>query len=291
MKPRRHHFLPQFYQKRWATQGFVSVFRRPYGEVTVHRKPTSAVGFELDLYADRTTPEGIERDEIESRFLNILDSGASRVLRDMEQGQEPPPDKSRRSDWARFIMSLIHRAPSRVDHLFERAAAHRPEILADLRKDFPEFTDKSDDEIFPEREIGKSHLVLLKELMDSSRVGSCLTGMVWTWVDCSDAKYPLVTSDRPLMRSDGLAGEDGFVVLPCGPTALFIAATRKQTIDRWLSLGPTKLVNAVDDAIIRQAEAFVIARDESQSRFVENRLMTGRAEKRDRAGEMTWILR
>ena len=47
-----HHYLPQFYQRRWAGKdGKLTVFSRPHDMVVVKRRSTRATGKKAGLYA------------------------------------------------------------------------------------------------------------------------------------------------------------------------------------------------------------------------------------------------
>ena len=52
--PQKNHYLPVFYQKRWAgTDGRVYSYSRPHKAGIVLRRHPSAVGYETDLYTVR----------------------------------------------------------------------------------------------------------------------------------------------------------------------------------------------------------------------------------------------
>jgi hypothetical protein len=84
--PEKHHYLPIFYQKRWAgADGQVCVYSKPHKEVKALRRHPDRVGFEFDLY----TIPGVEFEaasHLERRFFLQTDNDASQALASFENG-------------------------------------------------------------------------------------------------------------------------------------------------------------------------------------------------------------
>src|SRR6202035_3207809 len=67
------------------------------------------------------------------------------------------------------------------------------------------------------------HLQVLHSLMDSELTGTALNRMIWGTIRIDNARYPLLTSDRPLTMSNGIGGPDGYIVMPISPDRIFVA--------------------------------------------------------------------
>jgi Protein of unknown function (DUF4238) len=112
--------------------------------------------------------------------------------------------------------------------------------------------------------------VLLQSIMDSSQVGNHLNQMRWAILK-PVSSFTFLTSDRPIIMTNGITRPDDHLVLPIGPSRLFVASNSKATVERLLALKSDDLVKAVNNLVVKQARRFVIGIDGSQLRFVENR--------------------
>lgn len=68
--PKRHHYLPEFYQKAWmGDDNKVTVYRRRHGgRLDIQRKAKKSVGWENELYADLSEADPELRQRVESGF-------------------------------------------------------------------------------------------------------------------------------------------------------------------------------------------------------------------------------
>lgn len=120
-EPKKHHFLPVFYLKRWSgADGRLVQFSRPYGPVvkpkTVYPKAT---GFIDRLYAVEGVPDELAQ-EFESAFLSPVDSRAAAALGLMVDEQTAPAMSEKdRYAWGAFINSLLARMPDDIKLLKE----------------------------------------------------------------------------------------------------------------------------------------------------------------------------
>lgn len=287
--PKRHHYLPQFYQRRWATGGSAVVYRRFPSGLSILKKPPSAIGFFEDLYANPTEPDVARRQLLESRVFGRIDNDASVVLRSIENSGKPPHSDQMRSDWARFLMSLYHRSPRKIRRLQDEVRAKRAEIVASIKAQHIEARDMSDDEIFSLPDTDRAYVKLVRDLVHSDRVGSHLVQMRWSILRLPNTSHPLLSSDRPLMQSDGIQFDESFIMLPLGPRAIFLAVNDRRIRDALSDLPIHKLISTVNHMVVSQAEEFVVAFDETQTRFIDNRLMRGKVS-RNPAGDVSWKL-
>ncbi len=108
----KHHYIPVFYLRQWATNGRLIEFSRPYRSV-VKARPTSpeGTGYVRGLNVMKgLPPESAE--QFETVVMRNVDSLAADALRQLLSGDEdlkwaPKP----RSAWTRFLVSLLLRTP------------------------------------------------------------------------------------------------------------------------------------------------------------------------------------
>lgn len=279
--PKRHHYLPEFYQKAWmGDDNKVTVYRRRHGgKLDIQRKARKSIGWERELYSDLSEAEPERRQRVESGFLRRVDSLASDALAEMLSTAAPPSDQARASAWARFLMSLLHRHPARVALLRKAVELDMDETVERVRQQYPELRGENDPETFEEYiAVSRQRLqdgvlaLLLPRIVDSQNVGNALLAMTWGVGTAQRTRFRFVTSDRPLMTSNGLGHRASFLLLPISPQTYFIAARRKETIETFSLSKPDDVIVSVNHALCLQAEEFVISQDEAQARFIDNRL-------------------
>jgi len=123
MGSRKHHYIPQFYLKRWMNAtGRVCEFSRPYTLVVPRMIHPDGTGYESDLYTVKNAPSE-QSHFMEDYFFRTVDQLASDASEIILRGQFPHLDHDKKSAWSRFVMSLIHRNPEKVAWIGERAAS------------------------------------------------------------------------------------------------------------------------------------------------------------------------
>jgi hypothetical protein len=275
--PEKHHYFPIFYQKRWAgADGRVCVYSKPHTELKAIRRHPDRVGFEHDLY----TIPGVEFEtasHLERRFFLQTDNDASQALAGLESNPQAPLDTRLRSGWSRFVLSLIHRGPDEVARFFGQVAEH---VAAAERKFEEEYATRKlpgDPDTFeefklkkPSNPAGRAAAMLIQNVIDSEFVGNHLNRMIWTILSPPSA-YPLLTSDRPVIMTNGLSKPESHLTLPIGPRRLFVASNQQAIVDDIAVRKPDDLVAFANDRLVKQARRFVLGTDDRQLRFVEKR--------------------
>jgi hypothetical protein len=279
--PKKHHYVPEFYLKRWTGEDRkVSDYRRFAGKLVHRRRFPSETGFEIELYSIRSHTDPERRQIIEKRLMSRIDNSASLSLDYMEKSGQPPTDSEHRNAWTRFLLSLIYRSPSQVEKLRQKIAANSNVVLQSLASRYGELRRESDPETFDEylamddgRIEEESLLPLMQKVIGSKLVGTALIRMTWGIIQFNLPKHGFLTCDIPIMLSNGLGHRDSFVMLPISPSRLFIAAARKPVIDSFSSQDAEVLERAINDAVVQQAQQVVISRDNGQRRFIDNRFL------------------
>lgn len=257
--PSDHHFLPQFYLKRWARGGKLYRYVRPREGKPVHQKRVSpaAIGYEKDLYAYSTGDTEAERQRLERDYFQKIDDRAASAFSKIEnlaQGTAPE-----HMGLVQFLLSLLHRSPTRLALLREE--------MTKRMTDAPGFD--------PENPIHQARVRdsvndLLTQLISSQETIPLILGMKVYHVPIR-SKSRLITGDLPLMQSQGLKRADAFLMLPYGPDKLIILAHSADVALAFSTQEPDVLVTALNDAVVRQARQMVISSDEGCRAFVEAR--------------------
>ncbi len=218
--------------------------------------------------------------EVSGRTLRA-DDIASAVLRMFVSGYHEVDD-AQRSAWSRFLMCLLHRHPEAIERLRDRVAQEYPAKLESMRDAYGTLRGSDDPTTFDEFMTGahdaavdRVSIGVLQGIMDSQHDGEVLNRMSWGIIRMSRVGFPLLTSDRPIVMTNGLNKPDSHVIMPISPHYAFIAAASRAMIERIAQVDREgRLAGLLNDRVVRQARRYVWATDDSQLRFVENRLGT-----------------
>jgi Protein of unknown function (DUF4238) len=182
-----------------------------------------------------------------------------------------------RSGWSRFVMSLIHRAPEEIRYFFDEVKKHVQDAERVFEENYATLRLPTDPAAFeefkrnrPTNPAGRAAVVLIQKIIDSDIVGNHLNRMIWTILS-PPSSYPFLTSDRPLIMTNGMINPESHLALPIGPRKLFIASNRNEIVQEIARRKPDDLVSFVNDRIVKQARRFVIGVDDQQLRFVVKR--------------------
>lgn len=257
--PRKHHYLPQFYLERWARDGEVIRYVRPLGNdgpLDCRGKAPKGIAYERDLYQLPDIPDLAESQQIEMRFFQEVDDRAATALQRVDANT--PLSLEDRTALARFMVSLLHRSPSRL-------GAIRRELL-EKREGAP-FRDLEGDEL--DRAVKAMSNRLLENLVGSDYGADLLTRLVPHPIIINGASKALMTSDRPVSVSGQLVSSDAFMILPYGPDRM-IVFTRKADVARsFATQDKNILVKGINGAVVEQAEDIIVAADRDAYRMVD----------------------
>jgi len=163
-------------------------------------------------------------------------------------------------------LGMLFRNPERIAatrrHVEDVALLHyqtgEAEYNLDRGPDDPEFL-----EILV-RQIAFNTVEWTADIMDSVRLGSFINGMRWTVKDISDSGMTFFTSDRQILMTNGLAGEDGHLIMPISPVRAFIACSseaKEQQLHRGFS--SPEFARATNRNILRYAQKFAWHTDDT----------------------------
>jgi hypothetical protein len=274
----KHHYIPVFLFERMgrAERSFVRI-PRPYDVVKPKLVHPDGTGYVRGLY---TVPrnEPIVAEFIEKEFFRITDSKASEVLRMLRTGQPIEWNSDNRSAWSRFIISLMIRNPEYVARMAAEVVGFFDPTSTELNDKYRQIKQPTDPETYEEyialtgHPAGRASAIAMQTIIDSPRMGGHLNQMRWSTVTFKNAKHTLLTSDRPIIMTNGLAMPRDHLAIPIGPLALFVATNTEESDNIIRNMNPRALMEQVNDRVASQAKRFVYGIDDSQRRFVANRL-------------------
>lgn len=281
-EPDKHHYLPVFYLSQWAgSDGKVMRYHRPVAKVVAHPIAPRSTGFERGLYRlDGYAPD--QRNAIEKSFMApVVDDPAAQALRVLIERDHAKMTPEMRRAWTRFIMSLHVRHPARVDQISREASAGLKQSLLANPEEYDAVRSAGDAPTLLEWVEQNAPVVLdnfgkqlLPGIITHAATGDALIKMRWWTVGIDDATPDLLTSDRPLYMSHGVADPACFVALPIAPRFIFCATRDEAAFQRVMARGIVPVVKSLNELLVRQAEQYVYAAHRRHMRFVENRLRT-----------------
>jgi Protein of unknown function (DUF4238) len=208
----------------------------------------------------------------------VTDNGAPRVLQMLKLRKEIEWASDTRSAWSRFIVSLLIRNPECVRRLAADVVGFFDLDNKELNDRYRAIKRPEEPETYAEHiaraghPAGQASAMAMQRIIDSPRMGGHLNKMLWSVVWFESTRRTLLTSDRPIIMTNALVEPGAHLALPIGPRMLFVAATTEQTEHMIKGIGPRRLLEHVNDRVASQAVKYVWGVDDSQLRFVENRL-------------------
>ena len=262
MKFPKHHYIPVFYLKKWrGAKGVLCEFSRPYNHIVPRRGSPDSMGYERGLYKI----EGVKiefENNLEEVFFKPTDDKAAKVLHLILNDEIKILSQKDRYSWSRFILSLLLRTPKFIEQTTQKIDAYVDQLN---HKDLVGKT---------YQEYGLLKAQHVQDIIQSDKVLNLIMSMKWFIVNaikCS-SKIDLLTSDRPIITTNGLGYSYSHLVMPVSPNHLFCAVNeeseRQKLIDVFDKNNIYKLVN---EHVVRQARKYVYGTDDSQQLFVSRR--------------------
>lgn len=280
--PRDHHFIPAFYLKQWAvplSSGKLIEYTRKGGKLIPKPIGPGSTGFERDLYAFPELPPDAAQ-FIEQVFFQYADQKASDALDNHLGIQSLPWTSELVSAWSRFVIAVHLRHPDAMPELRAAAAAIWTASGADCQARYDASRQPTDPPTFDEYLALRDPLAPIKmrvnliiKAFDNDEVGAHINQMKYAVVDVSAAPFRLLTSDRPVEMFK-IKEPNGVLSIPLSPTKVFVAANDEATFDKLRGATPEDLARDINTFVVSRARRFVWAQDESQERFIYNRMST-----------------
>jgi hypothetical protein len=216
---------------------------------------------------------------LEREFFRQVDQFAHNALTLLKDSNIKNLSPEDRSGWTRFVISLVHRHPDKVHALRQHARASMQATVYESergRQLLQEHAHLKNAAEFVAGLIGQSADVtmakLLSTIIDSEKVGNHILQMRWSVLTITNPIHTFLTSDRPVVMTNGINRPDSFIIVPMGPKQTFVAVNTEKMEDYLQSIPVEKFTTSLNDAVSRQACSYVYGADDTQLRFVENRL-------------------
>ncbi len=273
----KHHYIPVFYLKCWCQDGKLAEYSRPHFPVIARSKAPAATGYMVDLNKRPGVPAD-QSHELETGFLKVTDDLAANALKLLRSGSLSLSVEFR-SAWTRFVISLIRRSPEEVERLKVSVKPFATQFATDWQSKYEQLRLPHHPATLSELFSGYQKdywdnvaLDVLMQVIDSKMVGDVINGMCWGICSLEKLPHSILTSGRPVIMTDGLMGESAHIVVPIGPSSIFVAAKNVNVLNQIKNIPAHELCYKINDTVCRQAVQYVYGADERQLRFVENRL-------------------
>jgi hypothetical protein len=279
-KEGKHHYIPTFYLKKWAgADGRICEFSKPYDRVKARRVFPDATAYVHGLNRIPGLPPH-EADFLESYFFKLTDDLAAKALRILLSGARTLNFSPKiKSGWSRFIASLMMRNPEMVERSMLAAKALYEQSRPDLEADYAKHRNPNDPPTYEEyaaqhspNPAGRGGAILLQKIIDNPDLGNHINNMRWTVLKAQSPKFTLLTSDRPVLITNGLAYEHSQLILPISPFHVFFAtntADMERYIERVFAEG--QMIQQVNERVALQARKYVYGLSDQQFNFVAAR--------------------
>jgi hypothetical protein len=279
-EPDKHHYVPIFYLKKWASpDGRIVRYYRPFRDVVADRIAPKNTGYESGLYRLDGYPSE-QANAIEKTFMaQVVDEPAARALQALLAGDLANLAPELRQAWTRFVMSLIARNPTRVGQIsiggvetLRQSLMQSPEEYEAVRgPDDPptllEWVEQNAPALL--ENFGKQ---VLPGVITHKPTGDAIIQMKWSVVRIPADAIDMLTCDRPVYLSHGVMDENCIIALPISPRHIFFA-TRKPSLFDGFTVQKFKAMTAsLNGLLIEQAERYVYGASDRHLRFAENRL-------------------
>lgn len=282
----KHHYIPQFYLEPWVNRDLddkLTEYRRlkfpheQFPRLEIKRRGKMETGWAENLYripgATKETQQNIEK-----IFMGAVDTKAAQA-RDMMLGGVVPVDPELRHGWARFLLSLIIRTPEEVkafkynvrQNLMNPEPEYQARYDAIRKEDWPESLEDYIQQRTPKM-AERTAVFLITSLIQNEKILRTFMGADWWILGTSNLQRKLLTSDHPLIMTNGLGRPDAHFALPISPRKIFIAFMRKEFGDRVRAVPAGRLLRETNDAVIGQGRRSVYAFDEESTREVKRRM-------------------
>lgn len=277
MQPKRHHYIPVFYTKRWAraADGKIVEWSRPHKVIVPRFVHPAGTGY-MDRLYEIADLEPAAAQQVEELFFKPVDSLANDALVLLEGAAGNPVwTRKLRSAWTRFLLSLLLRCPEDIEAIRQYWAVDFKKTTPESEARYTAARSEDDPPTFadylagmPNIETDKSLFRSLVTLIDNQEVGTFIYRMHWRVVDTSAHQEQLLTSDRPVIRTNGIKEPEGHIALPIGPHRLFIAARDPGYADLLAKIPPKDLVRESNKQVVQGAHKYVYSQNEAQAKFI-----------------------
>lgn len=277
----KHHYIPVFYLKQWTNgNGRLCEYSKPYKQVEPRRTSPKGTGYVRGLYRLPNVPDD-KAELVETIYMQVVDDGASaalRILLDDKATIAQTADRMK-TDWARFLHCLILRNPeyiSAMSALLARDVGGYVEAVKDQYVKERKPTDPATFEEYKANFIANPLNTfaprIINRIVDNPNIIRHMRGMKWQVVRFSNSRNLLLTSDRPIIMTNGVGGPKAHLALPISPHQLFIAFNDEEGYRMVRNMPERDLIRASNTKVVEQARKYAYGFSDADLSFVRGRL-------------------
>lgn len=282
-EPKKHHYVPAFYLRGWERPetGKLVEFRKLPRKLGIKEVTAQNTGFQKLLYSYVSDDASGMDHTFESEYLSSLDNDGANALRVINEADLRFTDEVKVT-WSRLMVSLMTRSPEDVnafskglEFIHENPSPMRQRLIASMCQEFDVNTQEAEEAMASLRpqDVSFAAFKALGHLIECSKLIPVLCAMTWQVRDLQDAKYTLLTSDRPVLNNRELAMPSGLLAMPVSPTRLLIMhGSKSPNADHLLYSSGDVVVRKCNQLIVEAARQYVWSTSQDQKRFVGNRI-------------------
>lgn len=212
-EPRKHHYVPQFYQRGFVgdKSNRIWVYQKA---LSPRRYAVKKTGMRIDLYAFRDKDGETDCGTVE-RQLARIDDQAAKVIQKLESGKALPDEERMRL--CRFVSVMWRRTLKHLDHVNKTAIELLPKVLEPF--------DALGDQLSPEahaeverirREYSAQppNFLFAHNVLRDSAFEQLMFKMDWAFFKASPSKEFLTCDDPALINGAGLQNKDSVIFFP-----------------------------------------------------------------------------
>jgi hypothetical protein len=282
-EPKKHHYVPAFYLRGWERPetGKLVEFRKLPRKLGTKEVTAQNTGFQKLLYSNASDDAAGMDHTFESEYLSSLDNDGANALRVINE-PDPRFTDEVKVTWSRLMVSLMTRSPEDVnafkkglEFMHEKPSPMRLRLIASMCKEFDIKTQEAEEVMASLRppDVSFAAFKALGHLIEWSKLIPVLCAMTWRVRDLQNAKYTLLTSDRPVLNNHELAMPSGLLAMPVSPTRLLILhGSKSSNADHLRYSSGDVVVRSCNQLIVEAARQYVWSTSQDQERFVGNRI-------------------
>lgn len=260
----KHHYIPELYTKRWATNPnkklYIARKIRKENKIAQDLRSPSEVGFKTNLYSIEGL-DGVRDHIVETEYFNKIDNMSSLAFDKLETGNFDYSDVIHKSSICRFITSTLLRNPqSFVKCISATAEMWRRAINRKFNIEMGGFINV--DGIYlpaqvPDRRILENYCIhSIDRTIDNELLGSFINGLTWFTRDIKSSFLEFMISDRPICMPYPLEYKNAFIAFPINPKKIIF-------ITRLPELG-TVISKSSDENVIRNINSLIVRQSYDQ---------------------------
>ncbi|MDY0966949.1 MULTISPECIES: DUF4238 domain-containing protein [unclassified Sphingomonas] len=272
--PRRHHYIPEFYQRNWAgSDRQIERYEWINGSVIRRRVFPKAAGFRENMYRHpRTAMDEWTAQALEWAIFAKVDDAAAKALDAMLSDPKSLNDYDVREPWSVFLRGMLMRTPYQMEGMLASLESiWRKTSIAEKYENMrqPGMPDTANEylEMLQPNIVRDSAFQIFADAQTEDRTTRHIMRLPWRIFDCSSADHRLILSDHPVALVP-LATEDGHIAMPLSPTKFLVIATSDRTKAIANSLKPKLVVRILNKLTVQRARHCVIVTDRTQERYI-----------------------